>query len=515
MFITSSSIATVIIIITIITILFQPWSHHSYFSTIARIADIGSSMRILLFVILVTIITSWAYLFVVSIRSHLLTPTITQKKQARDSDGNYSVFKSKKKLKQSEDNDNHNNTKAVTFPFVSVIIPARDEQDHIENCLLSLLSQNYPNFEVIAIDDNSTDNTLKIMKYIQSVQEGSKSDVTGGKKLKVISIDEKPDKWTGKTWASQQGYLQSKGHILLFTDADAYFSNRDTISLVVLRMQKENLDVLTGVPWIQLHDFWSKVVMPVWMLFTEVFDTGMADLNNPKSSVAYVIGSFFMIKRDVFEALGTYESVCHAIQEDADMGALIKKLGYNLKAFKIDDIIWALFSRDLTTLWHGIRRTLAPVAMKSKFRLLAHLFILSFMALLPFILLPYALSPLTTSDNYNDNFAEQSFPSLVHTITTTHYSSTFSFEEMATTATILVPFLNIICCIVIVIASGVKAMKKYRSKLPIFCVLAPIGAAFLAVAYSYHIVSLLRKQVKSVAWRGRTYIYRKDKLVTK
>jgi glycosyltransferase involved in cell wall biosynthesis len=516
MFITSSSIAAVIIII-IVTNLFQLWLHHSYFSALASIADVGSSIRLLLFVILLTVIASWIHLFVISIRSHLLTPTIPQKKQDRAINGYYSIIKPEIKLKQFEYNDDQNSTKAVTFPFVSVIIPARDEQDHIENCLLSLLSQSYPNFEVIAIDDNSTDNTLRMMKDIQSMEEESKSNITGVRKLKVISIKEKPDKWTGKTWASQQGYLQSQGDILLFTDADAYFSSRDTISLAVFRMHKEKLDVLTGVPWLRLHDFWSKVVMPVWMLFSEVLDMGLADLNSPKSGVAYVMGSFFMIKRDVFEALGTYESVSHAIQEDADMGALIKKLGYNLKIFKIDDIVWALFSRDLTTLWHGIRRTLAPVAMKSKFRLLAQLFILSFMALLPFILLPYALLPMTTGDNNNNNsyFVENSFPFLVHTIMTTRYSLTFSFEEIATIAGMLVPFLNILCCLVIIIASGVKAMKKYHSKLPIFCILSPIGGAFLAVAYSYHIVSLLRTQVRSVVWRGRTYIYRKDKLVTK
>src|SRR5918911_5436699 len=181
MIITSSSITAAIVII-IATSLFQSWLHHSYFTTIASIADIGSIIRLLLFVILTTIITSWAYLFVVSIRSHLLTPTITQKKQDQSSNDCYSVFKPVTKLKQFDNNGDHNSTKVVTFPFVSVIIPARDEQDHIGNCLLSLLSQNYPNFEVIAIDDNSTDNTLNIMKYIQSVQEGSKSDVTGGKK---------------------------------------------------------------------------------------------------------------------------------------------------------------------------------------------------------------------------------------------------------------------------------------------------------------------------------------------
>jgi chlorobactene glucosyltransferase len=80
-------------------------------------------------------------------------------------------------------------------------VPSRNEQDNIERCILSLLAQNYPNFEVIVIDDNSTDDTLKIMKEIE------RTIIPANNRLKIISLIHKPDNWTGKTWTLQQGYI--------------------------------------------------------------------------------------------------------------------------------------------------------------------------------------------------------------------------------------------------------------------------------------------------------------------
>jgi hypothetical protein len=103
----------------------------------------------------------------------------------------------------------------------------------------------------------------------------------------------KPDNWTGKTWASQQGYLQSSGSILLFTDADTNYNSKDTILLTISYMQKQNLDVLTGIAYTEaLRDFWSKIILPLWGLVNVLFDVNRADVNNPKSKVAYLMGSF-------------------------------------------------------------------------------------------------------------------------------------------------------------------------------------------------------------------------------
>ena len=104
-----------------------------------------------------------------------------------------------------------------------------------------MLSQDYPNFETIAVDDNSSDNTLKIMKDIKNKTKKKKNTGLLPDKLKIISLKSKPNGWTGKTWASEQGYLQSKGTILLFTDADTNYICRDVILQTVLFMQKEGL----------------------------------------------------------------------------------------------------------------------------------------------------------------------------------------------------------------------------------------------------------------------------------
>src|SRR5919202_1951021 len=121
---------------------------------------------------LVLVLLSWIWLFIRSVHSHMNTPIIKNSPNI--------VIENRK----------HN----FNRPFVSVVVPARNEEDNIGKCLLSILTQEYPNFEVVAIDDNSDDGTLKIMKDICSKQ-GSR------KKLKVVSLSAKPDGWTGKTWA--------------------------------------------------------------------------------------------------------------------------------------------------------------------------------------------------------------------------------------------------------------------------------------------------------------------------
>ena len=125
-----------------------------------------------------------------------------------------------------------------SLPFVSVIVPARNEEKYVERCLLSLLSQNYPSFEIIAVDDNSSDNTLKIIREVKNKTCDGNAIGLSTDKLKIISLKGKPEKWTGKTWASQQGYIQSKGNILLFTDADTNYVSRDVILQTVLYMLK-------------------------------------------------------------------------------------------------------------------------------------------------------------------------------------------------------------------------------------------------------------------------------------
>ena len=407
---------------------------------------------------------SWIFLFVKSIRSYLHTPLIT----AEETHAIYQV--------------------SCHLPFVSIIVPARNEQDNIERCVLSLLAQDYPSFEVIVVDDNSTDNTLRIVKDVKSRVKGLSEDSSSSiHRLKIITITEKPVKWTGKTWASEQGYLQSTGNVLLFTDADTYYMSKDTISQTVSYMQKENLDVLTGLPFIELRDFWSKVTMPLWNHFSILLGANTGAMNNPKSKVAYLMGSFFLIRRNLIEEVGTFRSVRNAIQEDRELGMRIKKAGYNMKIVRIDNAVSALWSRDLLTLWHGIGRTFAPM---TKLQVFTSLITVFFMAMLPFLLLPSTLllGVYTGTSNLNLLFWMVDI------------SGTFQQQELEQ-LTMLFLYLNVFSCLMIVIAVAAKDIKKYRIT-PVYSLLSFLGAGFIVISYIANIISLLSEQ--SISWRGRT-----------
>jgi chlorobactene glucosyltransferase len=426
--------------------------------------DIKIVSFLLLSTVFAIINLSWMFLFVTSIRSYLHTPLITVKET-------HAIYHVSRHL-----------------PFVSIIVPARNEQDNIERCVLSLLAQDYPSFEVIVVDDNSTDNTLRIVRDVKSRVKGLSEDSSSSiHRLKIITITEKPVKWTGKTWASEQGYLQSTGNVLLFTDADTYYMNKDTISQTVSYMQKENLDVLTGLPFIELRDFWSKVTMPLWNHFSILLGANTGAMNNPRSKAAYLMGSFFLIRRKVIEDVGTFRSVRNAIQEDRELGMRIKKAGYNMKIVRIDNAISALWSRDLLTLWHGIGRTFAPM---TKLQVFTSLITVFFMAMLPFLLLPSALllGPYTGTSDLN----------LLFWIV--DVSSTFQQQELEQ-LTMLFLYLNVISCLMIVIAVAAKDIKKYRIT-PVYSLLTFLGAGFIVISYIANIISLLSEQ--SISWRGRT-----------
>jgi hypothetical protein len=298
--------------------------------------------------------------------------------------------------------------------------------------------------------------------------------------MKIITVTDKPDKWTGKTWASEQAYLQSAGNVLLFTDADTYYMSKDIISQAVSYMQKENLDVLTGVPFIELRDFWSKITMPLWNHFSILLGANTGAMNNPKSKVGYLMGSFFLIRKKVIEEVGSFRSVRNAIQEDRELGMRIKNAGYNMKIVRIDNSVSALWSRDLLTLWHGIGRTFAPM---TKWQIFASLITVFFMAMLPFLLLPCTL--------------------LLGGIVGANISDIFQQRQELEQLTVLSVCLNIITCLIIIIAVAVKDIKKYRIT-PVYSLLSFLGGGFIVISYIANIISLLSKQ--SISWRGRTSI---------
>lgn len=311
---------------------------------------------------------------------------------------------------------------------------------------------------------------------------------------RVLSLKYKPDGWTGKTWASQQGYLYSKGDLLFFTDADCYYTSKDAISLAVEHLFKEDLDVITGVPNLPLRDFWSKIVMPVWNIFFEVLGNSISKVNDPKSDVAYVMGSFFMIKRKAFEKIGTFQSVRQEIQEDRAIGSILKNNHCKMKIFKINTLVTAQWSRDAQTLWHGIGRTLAPQLLsKDKRKQIAvQPLIFFFLAVLPFLILPYTIS--LTIFAYDDSSSNHVSTDTIFLLSRLQLPLQVSINS----------WLNITICIAIILVVAVKDIQTYRL-LPLYSLFTIIGAIFLIVAYASNLSSLLlSNNIRPFVWRGRT-----------
>ena len=415
--------------------------------------------KVILLALLLSISSCWIYIFANSVKS-------------------YSIFIAASiKQKTLNGNKNYNNTEAL--PFVSIIVPARNEQDNIERCLTSLIKQNYPTtkFEIIVVDDNSTDNTLKRIKKVQQKYP----------RLKIIELKDKPDNWTGKTWASEKGYLKSRYDILLFVDADCYYKNNCLLSAISYMLEEE-IDVITGFPFIELRDFWSKVSMPLWKFMSITFGKSASNVNDPKSKVAYLMGCFFMIKKDVFEKVGTFRSVRNAIQEDEALGIRIKQSGYKLRLVQMNNLINALWSRDLSTLWHGIARTIDPMILKEKKNVIINFFAIFFMITLPSaILLPYTIIVFFYSIN------------ITNTNDFYYYCG--------------ILILNLIIFFMAIIGITLKSINTYKIS-PLFMLLYPLGSNFLVIAYLANIIPLLlsigkNSSKKTIEWKGRIYTYKK------
>jgi glycosyltransferase involved in cell wall biosynthesis len=312
---------------------------------------------------------------------------------------------------------------------------------------------------------------------LQSKLSSSPSLTTKNTNLKIISIEDKPQDWKGKTWAMQQGYLKSKGDILLFTDADTKYISKDALLLTVSYMQKEKLDALTGILFSELRDFLSKIVMPLWATFSVIFGRNASKMNNPKSKVAYLLGAFIMIKRKVLEDIGTFDSVRNAIQEDKVLGEHLKYRGFKVKIIKTHDLISGFWSRDPYTLWYGIERTLAPVIKANKLEVFWNLVIVFFMALLPFLTLPYTIWLITIN------------------------KKVFLFDDTDLLYAILF-YLNILVCIIVIGAIATKDIRKYKIS-PIYSVFAVLASFFIVVAHLNALLQFGLNDQKPIPWRGR------------
>jgi len=270
-------------------------------------------------------------------------------------------------------------------PKVSIIIPARNEEEFIGKCLDSLIKQDYKNYEIVVIDDSSDDTTREI------ISEYAK------KYSKIIPVyaRPKPEGWMGKNWACMEGYRKSTGELLLFTDADTNHS-KNVLSLAVSHLISFNLDALSAIPKMLTFDFWTNITLPMISTFLHTRFSAL-NVNNPSKKTGYFFGSFFILKKRTYEEVGMHEGVKQEIIEDGALGRKVKELGYKMKMVRGEHLIDAVWARDKITLWNALKRLMVPLYLQNGKIAIGIFFAVLFLLFIPFpIFVASAVLPVET-----------------------------------------------------------------------------------------------------------------------
>jgi len=260
------------------------------------------------------------------------------------------------------------------LPSVSVLIPARNEERSIRKCVESLLSQNYRNFEVIVLNDNSEDATLEILNEIKS--KYSNLSVINGKPLE--------QGWTGKNFACHQLYKESKCDYLLFTDADTVHF-KDSILNSVTRAINLKADLYSLIPEMTLKGFAERIIMPGihYTSFT-LLPYYLAE-NLKSSAFAMGVGPFMLFKRNVYEEIGGHESLKSDIVEDVRLAKNVKKAGYKVVVNKGLDILSCRMYQSFKEIWEGFSKNIFPGMNYSSATLFTVFFIYLLLFFIPFV----------------------------------------------------------------------------------------------------------------------------------
>jgi len=226
-------------------------------------------------------------------------------------------------------------------PLISVCVPARNEARNIRACVESILAQDYPNVEVIVLEDRSTDATAEILRQLSAQSD----------KLKVIRGSDLPKGWAGKPHALFQASARAGGTWLCFVDADTFLSPA-ALSSCYAKAIEINADMFTMMTSQVLGSFWEKAVMPIVMTALSV-GFSPRRVNDPNSKDAIANGQFILIKRSVYDAIGGHESVKDQIVEDKAISERVKWSGHRLIVANGYPVARTRMYTSLPEMWEG------------------------------------------------------------------------------------------------------------------------------------------------------------------
>jgi glycosyltransferase involved in cell wall biosynthesis len=228
-------------------------------------------------------------------------------------------------------------------PTVSVIVPARNEEACLGACLESLAAQTGVAYEIIVVNDASTDRTREIAQSFRQVH--------------VVDAAVPPPGWTGKNNAMASGERVARGEWLLFTDADTVHLP-GSLARAVAEAKQRGAALLSYSPEQEVHGFWEKAVMPV--IFAELAATYRPSLvSDPRSPAAAANGQYILITREAYDAIGGHAAVRDSLLEDVALAKAVKTSGRRILFRFGGDAVRTRMYRSFEQLREGWTKNLA------------------------------------------------------------------------------------------------------------------------------------------------------------
>jgi len=239
-------------------------------------------------------------------------------------------------------------------PFVSVLIPARDEEANIEACLKSLQKQDYPIFEILVLDDNSSDNTADVVKRIAAKDN----------RIQLIKGEHLAEGWAGKPFACYQLAKKARGSWLLFTDADTTHAPHMLRSVLALALDLR-ASLLSGFPRQVATSLPQKVAIPVlyFIILSWLPLWWLQRSKNPKPSLA--IGQFLLFPSEEYWRIGGHKAVKSRILEDVWLGIEVIRQGGRHVAVDLSSVVSCNMYPSLGAMWEGFIKWIYSVAALS------------------------------------------------------------------------------------------------------------------------------------------------------
>jgi chlorobactene glucosyltransferase len=340
-------------------------------------------------------------------------------------------------------------------PMVSLLVPARDEQESIGPCVESLLAQDYGNFEVVILDDGSQDRTAAVLAGLRA------------ERLRVLEGKPLPEGWNGKAWACQQLAESAQGELLLFTDADTVFQPQ-TVRLAVGAMAATRADLLTAITGNEVCTLGEQLTVPFvsWSILS--FLPLVVTRLFPRS-VAFTAanGKFMLFRRQAYQAVGGHAAVRDHATEDIAIARSVRRHGYRWRIMDATPLVKARMYSGLTDAVAGFSKNLFALY---DYRVLVALFVWAWLLVITWY--PVALVAAALR-------AGQVVPP----------------APLAT----------------IVISSGVWLLTSFRFGLPWHLFL--LGPAIVAVSAYTGFRALILVLIGRACWKGRRLVARKPRLI--